>query len=540
MSPVRGIFAATIILLLMGAALHGALDEGNRLPVSRSPAPSLPELSPAVSPNTTATGTGQIRFVTDPNTGNQYVANEVIVRYNSGQFRNPAELDAYAAAASTGIGAQVVHDFAGTPLNGLQLLQLPASFSVPEAITVYNKDPAVLYAEPNYRIIAAVTGTGIQPAGSPPPRSGAPVSPDDPEFPRQYYLKNTGQTVLNVTGTPGADINATTAWGITRGSGSVIVAIMDTGIDYTDPELAGNMWVNPATGGHGGNFSSGAADENVPDSSGHGTAMAAILGAVSNNHAGTAGVAWNVRLMAIKVFTTDSGGATTMIDAVRAIRFADDKGASVTSISWVSGAKSRALEDALRVSPQLFVVAAGNTGTDNDVTPCYPAAYRLPNLISVAATDQNDRLAPFSNYGPVSVDLAAPGVNIPVYGCANPGSADPLCRYYVMDGTSAAVPQVAGVAVLVKSVNPRLTNIQVREILRSSVAVLPTLSGRVSTGGRLDAYTAVRTAQARAGTETTGSYRNEWGRDHGPDGKQGWGSPPDITGSPFDHPVIFY
>ncbi|MDP3565233.1 MAG: S8 family serine peptidase [Methanoregula sp.] len=503
MRPEQGIHAIIVLLLLMvsfGTA-GSAFGTMAVLPPDRSTA--VPVNAPADLPGIAGTGSDPVQFLTDPATGNQYVSNEIIVRYDWSRFRNRDEMQAYLNASHTKNGARVLRHFNATTLPGMQLVRLPASLSVPDAIAAYRKDPAVLWAEPDWRILPVIGSTDLQPAGSSPSPGNALVIPDDPEFSRQYHLRNTGQAILNMSGTPGADINATAAWGITRGSADVTVGIMDTGIDSEDPDLAGNIWTNPATGGHGGNFTGGTRDDRVMDTQGHGTGMARVLGAVTNNSLGTAGVAWDVRLMALKVFTTGYGDSTTTGDVIDAIQFAGENGASVVSISWVSAVDSRAVEDAIRASPALFVVAAGNSGTDNTVTPRYPAAYRLPNLITVAATDQNDALAPFSNYGNDSVDLAAPGVSIPVYACAEPGTVDPKCGYYMMDGTSVAVPQVAGIAVLVKSINPRLTNVQLRDVIRKSVQALPSLAGKTSTGGRLDAYAAVLGAAQAA--ETTGA-----------------------------------
>ena len=388
-------------------------------------------------------------------------------------------------------------------LPGMQLVRLPASLSVPDATTAYRNDPGVLWAEPVYRLLPVTGSAGLQPAVRSPQQGSGPVIPNDPEFSRQWNLRTPARQFSNRTGTAGADIRAPAAWAITRGSPGIIAAVMDTGIDADDPDLAANLWTDPVTGAHGLNVTGGARDNRTGDSAGHGTSTARILGAVTDNGIGTAGVAPEVRLMALKVFTAGYGDATTTADVIDAVQFADTHGVSVICIPWTTRVHSRALEDAIRTSPALVVAAAGNAGSDNDAAPRYPAAYRLPNLIAVAATDQDDALASFSNYGKESVDLAAPGVSIPVYACAEPGTPDPKCGYYVMDGTSAATPQVAGVAVLAESVSPRLTNIQLRDVIHRSAYALPSLTGKVSTGGRLDACAAVLAAR-NARREMTG------------------------------------
>ena len=479
--------AALIVLLVLGAAGAACLSPFPQAGPGPAAAASRDSPAPALSD----TGSGRV-FLNETGTKNQYAAGELIVRFDPARFRTPAEMQAYMDALHARTGAQVIREFNAAALPGLQLVRLPPSLPVPDAAVLYTRDPGVLYAEPEYRILPAAGSAGLQEAkGSAPQQDRMPVIPDDPEFSRQYYLQNTGQDVLNTSGTGGADINATAAWTNSRGSAAVIAGILDTGIDTADPDLAGNIRAGPGTGGAGRNFAGGARDDRVEDRQGHGTAVARILGAVTNNSRGTAGVAWEVRLVALRVFGTGSGDTTTTADLIDAIQYADENNVTVITIAWTTTAGSRALEDAIRASPALFVAAAGNSGSDNDLAPRYPASYRLPNLVAVAATDNTDRLAPFSNYGRESVDLAAPGTGIPVYACADPGAADPRCGYYLMDGTSAAVPQVAGVAVLVKSANPRLTAPELREILRTSAKPLPSLAGKTASGGRLDAYAAV-------------------------------------------------
>lgn len=492
MSRTRPLLAICCILIVLASGIL-VMEVGNNSPAGLFFVPGQGNASTAAFPgNLTAENR---TFLTDPDPKNQYVAGEVIVRFNRSRFASDADMDAAMAATNARIGAQVQEDLSTPALPGLVLVRLPATLSVQDAVTAYSRDPGVLYAEPDYRVITMTSSGGMQPEKTSAGHPGAPVIPDDPEFTGQYYLRNTGQAVSGINGTPGADINATAAWGISTGSGRVIVGIVDTGINTSAPDLAENLWENPETGGNGANFTGGADNEQVTDTAGHGTGVAGVLGAVTNNSAGGAGVAWHLRIMALKVFETGGSDATTTTDLIHAIRFADAEGVSISCFSWISAVKSRALEDVMGASPELFVAAAGNLGTSNDATPYYPAAYRLPNLITVAATDQNDRLAPFSDYGPVSVDLAAPGTGILVYACDDPGNGTVTCGYYHSDGTSVAVPQVAGVAALVKSVNPSLTAPQVKNILRTSADVLPSLAGKVNTSGRLDAYKAVLAAQ---------------------------------------------
>ncbi len=351
---------------------------------------------------------------------------------------------------------------------------LPPGTSVPKAIDSLRADPRVAWVEPNYRLHAL-------------------VMPDDPRYPEQWALHNTGQD----QGTPGADIRAETAWDSGTGSRDVVVAVIDTGIDYTHPDLAGNIWDNEGEiAGNGidddGNgfvddvrgwdFVNG--DDDPMDDAGHGTHVAGILGAAGGNHDGIAGIAWQVRLMPVKFLGADGGGSTA--DAVAAVEYATRMGARIMNNSWGGNGFSQALLDAIEeaaAADALFVVAAGNSGTNNDLYPTYPASYDVPNILSVAATDRFDHLAGFSNYGAGSVDLAAPGVEIL--------STVPGARYAVHSGTSMATPHVSGVAALVRAAAPTIDVATLRRRLLTQVDPVPGLQGAVATGGRLNAGLAV-------------------------------------------------
>lgn len=323
--------------------------------------------------------------------------------------------------------------------------------------------------------------------------------PDDPQFTSLYGLNNTGLS----GGTADADIDAPEVWDLTTGSSQIVVGVIDTGIDYTHPDLAANIWVNPGeTPGdgidndgngyiddiHGWDF---AYDDNDPmDIDGHGTHVAGTIGAVGNNGIGVAGVNWNVKLMALK-FLNDNGRGSSA-DAVDALYYAAimkqlyGVNIRVTNNSWGGGGYSTALRDAIDINAQvgiLYVAAAGNYNTDNDAQPFYPATYEVPNVISVAATDNRDQKASFSNYGATTVDLGAPGVSI--------RSTVPGGGYANYSGTSMASPHVAGVAALAFSVAPNASYEQVKNAILSSVDLIPSMSGITVTGGRLNAYGAV-------------------------------------------------
>ncbi len=247
-----------------------------------------------------------------------------------------------------------------------------------------------------------------------------------------------------------ADINLPAAWSTSTGSRSVVVAVIDSGVDYTDPDLAANIWTNTNTGIdgfsgdlHGYNFV--ANNGNPMDDNGHGTHVAGIIGAVGNNGQGVAGVNWNVTIMPLKFLDSTGGGYTS--DAIRAINYATMErvqygvNVRVINASWSSGVADPGLSAAIQAAGNagiLFVAAAGNSGTNNDMSPQYPANISLPNVVSVAASDSNNNLAVFSDYGASSVNLAAPGVSI--------YSTLPGGRYGFLSGTSMATPEVAGVA----------------------------------------------------------------------------------------------
>jgi subtilisin family serine protease len=325
--------------------------------------------------------------------------------------------------------------------------------------------------------------------------------PDDPLFGQLWGLDNTGQAVNGSLGTGDADIDAPEAWSTTTGSHSVVVAVIDTGVDYTHPDLAPNIWTNPGESCagcpndgldndgngyvddvHGWDFVN---DDNQPlDDHGHGTHVAGTIGATGDNGTGVAGVNWNVQIMPLKFIAANGEG--TADDAVRAILYATKMGAVVSNNSWGGEEFSQALEDAIADADthgSLFVAAAGNSFKNNDASPDYPSGFDLPNVVSVAATDLNDSRAWFSNYGRVSVDLGAPGTNI--------YSTWPGGSYAYLDGTSMAAPHVTGVAALAKAAFPAGTAMGLKTLLLRTVDPNTTLSGKTTTGGRLNAANTV-------------------------------------------------
>ena len=285
-------------------------------------------------------------------------------------------------------------------------------------------------------------------------------------------------------------IDAPDAWNITTGAtgaNRVVVAVIDTGVDYTHPDLAANIWTNTAeiAGNgvdddhdgfvddvHGYNFVSN--NGNPMDDNGHGTHVSGTIAAVGNNSLGVAGVNWSASIMALKFM--DSTGSGYLSDAIRAINYATMErtqygvNVRVINASWGGGGFSSAMQTAIQAANDagiMFVAAAGNSGTNNDVTAQYPANYTPPNVISVAASDQNDQLASFSCYGASTVDLAAPGVSI--------YSTLPNNRYGYYSGTSMATPMVSGVAALAWAYNPNASVADIRNAILQGVDKISSL-----------------------------------------------------------------
>jgi subtilisin family serine protease len=318
-------------------------------------------------------------------------------------------------------------------------------------------------------------------------------APNDPSFNLQWGFRNTGQSVNGTTGTAGADERATAAWGVTTGGPDVVVAVLDSGIEYTHPDLAANMWANPGgvngcgAGTHGYNVLAASCDPMDDDTAynGHGTHVAGIIGAVGNNGTGVTGVNWSAELMAVKwVSSTATGFTSDLVSAMDWVINAKAAGVNVRvindSATWTGTAYSQALSDeidALTSADILLVTASGNTAQNNDTTPRYPCSYSRPGELCVAATDQTDHLWSSANWGAHTVNLAAPGVSI--YSTLRKGS------YGYISGGSMACAQVTGAAALLLSQGYQSVA-TLRASILSSVDKLAALGGLVATGGRLD------------------------------------------------------
>ena len=352
-----------------------------------------------------------------------------------------------------------------------------------QTAATYSRMPEVEYAEPNFEI-------------SLDDFSSNPIRPSDPRFSDQWALSNEGQR----GGKVGADISATTAWSVTTGDDDVVIAVLDSGVDYNHQDLANNIWTRPdntpeyvddAAGTiqdlHGYNAIDNSADP--MDDNGHGTHCAGIIGAEGGNDIGITGVNWKIRIMPLKFM--NAGGFGTTKDAIEAINYVIDrrtKGVNVRviSASWGSTNKSRALEEVIKKAYDagiLFVAAAGNATTDNDRRPHYPSSFNVGNVISVAALDRNDQLASFSNYGVKSVAIAAPGVDI-----LSTWLGD---EYEEKSGTSMATPVIAGVAGLIAANEPRISVDELRKRIVSSVDKIDALKNKITSGGRINAAKAL-------------------------------------------------
>jgi subtilisin family serine protease len=368
---------------------------------------------------------------------------------------------------------------------------LAAGQTVESRVAALRQDPAVRWAEPDWIVHTCAV-------------------PNDPRFSEQWGLHNTGQT----GGTADADIDAPEAWDQTTGDGSVIVAVVDTGVDYNHPDLTANMWVNPGeiagngvdddANGYvddvrGWNTLSDNADPMDNGSDSHGTHVAGIIGAQGNNAIGVTGVCQNVKIMPVKCL--DGAGEGLYSDAIEAIDYARIKGARVINTSWGTDGNSVNLPnlgDAIvraRDAGVLVVAAAGNFGSDLHFWPEYPASFStgLDNLMSVAATDHNDALSSFSNFGDTTVDLAAPGENI-LSTLRNNG-------YGTLSGTSMAAPFVSGAAALVMSRFPSLSYLQVKQRLLGSADHPPLLAEKV-VRGRLNVARALESETVLPGAPT--------------------------------------
>lgn len=360
------------------------------------------------------------------------------------------------------LGGRILRRFARL---GWQQIKLPTGMTIEQALQRYPQLAEVASVEPNYIYQTSAT-------------------PNDPMLGQLWGLPK---------------IQAQTAWESTTGSTNTVVAVIDSGINYNHDDLRNNVWRNPGeVAGNGvdddGNgyvddiygINAYAGTANPLDDAGHGTHVAGIIGASGNNGIGVTGVNWTAKIMALKFIGPDGSGS--LADAIACYEYAvamKQRGINIRVIndSWGGSGYSQALRDAINAAGNagiLSVIAAGNDSSNIDATPDYPASYDLASIITVAASDQYDRPASFTNYGATSVDLAAPGVNIvSTYKSSN-------SSYVTMSGTSMASPYVAGAATLLLAKNPALTVAQLKSTLLNSVDVLSQWQGKVLTSGRMN------------------------------------------------------
>ncbi len=309
-------------------------------------------------------------------------------------------------------------------------------------------------------------------------------------------IKNWG-----IFNTSGSSISAVNAWKIEEGSRNVVVAVIDTGVDSTHRDLQGNIWSDPTQKGsqvYGWNFVTNKA--NPIDDHGHGTHVSGIIGAVVNPKTGVSGVAHKVSIMAIKYYSDANPGSVNLRNTIKAVDYAIEHGAKI--INYSGGGPEFSEEEYLAIKKAeakgiLFVAAAGNEHQNTDLTENYyfPAAYRLSNIISVAATDIKNNLLPSSNWGKARVDVAAPGENI--------YSTLPGGKYGYMSGTSQATAFVTGMAALLLAQDPTLKPTQIKELIMGSVDKIPGLKDKLATGGRVNAYAALMALKGKANGKST-------------------------------------
>ena len=333
------------------------------------------------------------------------------------------------------------------------------------------------------------------------------ATPNDPSFSLQWSDDNTGQNVPSqeseeilgapTPGTPADDDGALKAWQLSTGSRSIVIGETDTGVEYTHPDLAANIWSNPGTIGgcatatHGYNVLAKNCNPMDTDTAygGHGTHVAGIMGAVGNNGIGVTGINWQTTILPVKWLNDASTESSTsvLIEALQWLVAAKQAGVNIRvindSATFPGTAYSQALSeeiDVLGANDILFVTAAGNTGQNDDelVNRRYPCGYDRPNEICVTASNDDDQLPSWANYGPTTVDLAAPGVSI--YSTLREG------KYGYLSGGSMAAAQVSGAAALILSVKPNLSATELKADILEHVDPIPALSGRVITSGILD------------------------------------------------------
>lgn len=426
----------------------------------------------------------------------EHVESEVIVKLKPEFAFSAAEGTSPSGGFAEQYGAKVLQKFdipenMFKAFNGeMVLLKLPAGMSTAQAMVMMQKDGRVEYAVQNDVIKLTTDMSGEA-------ETGIASKPENLNG-QLWGINNEGQTGGKVD----ADVDAPEAWtlqtGKTQAEGGPLIAIIDTGINYNHEALQGNIWTNPGeipgdgidNDGNGviddvHGFNAAAKTGDPLDDNDHGSHCAGSIAANGNNSKGLYGVSQKGNLMGVKFLTASGGG--TLAAAIDSVLYATKMGARVTSNSWGGGGFNQALYDAFKSSPAMHIIAAGNESNNNDARPAYPATFDLPNVISVAATDHNDGIARFSNYGKTTVDLGAPGVDI--LSSTSGGNKE----YKSFSGTSMATPHVTGAANLLLTQFPEMSNEELKSRLMNTGDSVASLQGKTVSGKRLNAYNAMET-----------------------------------------------
>lgn len=409
----------------------------------------------------------------------QQSSDRVIVKFVDGTAQTIANgvMQNSAANALATAGVALSQHFSNVGISVLNITE--QNKPLDKILSELNDMDMVEYAEPDYTLQADVV-------------------PNDPQFNELWGLHNIGQS----SGIVDADIDAPEAWNTNTGDSGIVVAVIDTGVDYNHVDLSANMWSNPGEIAGNGidddlngyvddihGIDTANSDSDPMDDHSHGTHVSGTIGAVGNNGTGVVGVNWNVKILGCKFLSASGFGSTAgAIECLDYVLGLKNAGINVrlTNNSWGGGGFSQALSQAISdngAAGILFVAAAGNAASNTDISPHYPSSYVLPTILSVASTDRNDNLSSFSNYGVTSVDLGAPGSSIL--------STIPGNGYGLKNGTSMAAPHVAGVAALVWAQNPALTLASLKTLIMNSTDPIPSLTGKTITGGRLNVSNAL-------------------------------------------------
>jgi len=475
-----GLVLLILPLLLSAQRPNQPLPERGPEPILETPAPPPGNDQP-----------GQMTKALPADRKAEYVPGQVLVRFRPGVPKDWVKI------AHGVVRAKVLAEY--SMIENLQLVRIPPELSVEDAVKLYQRQPEVLYAEPDYIQYAI-------------------LEPNDPRYVdgTQWAMKNTGQS----GGVADADIDADLAWNTTTGNGGTLptdgnavhVVVIDSGIDFDHPDLAANMAQLESNCSDGlDNDGNGRIDDcrgldavnndsNPMDDNNHGSHVAGTIGAVGNNNTGVVGVNWNVRLVACKFLNASGSGATsaaiTCLNYVADLKQNRGKNIVATNNSWGGGGFSQSLMDAIETQKDrdiLFVAAAGNETTENNTLPHFPSNYYLPNIISVASTTRTDAISTFSNFGRQTVHLGGPGTSIISTTCQSVTPPSGACThtFSTFSGTSMATPHVTGVAALLEAADPSRGYKKIKNLLQAGANPTPAMNRVTATGGRLNANDAL-------------------------------------------------